>query len=138
MAAIDDAYNELHACTMARGGEAFILQHVVDAFAAQTADENTKPIKITFALLGLYLHIEQGFSGRQVQRVHMKLGERKRQWPVISLPVDRGSMTVFDVLAVPEGTDRDRAIDQWCRSVWTAFHDSRQTIIELLRDHQII
>jgi hypothetical protein len=46
-------------------------------------------------------------------------------------------MTVMDVLAVPEGTDRDLAIDAWCRSVWDAFCDSRRTIIELLREYRI-
>jgi hypothetical protein len=31
----------------------FIHQYVVDAFAAQQADEQTKPMKLTFALVGL-------------------------------------------------------------------------------------
>jgi hypothetical protein len=31
-------------------------RHVVDAFTAQHADEQTKPIAVTFALVGLYLH----------------------------------------------------------------------------------
>ena len=41
------AFDELCAYTLQRGDAAFIHQHVVDAFAAQQADENTKPIKIT-------------------------------------------------------------------------------------------
>ena len=45
---------------------AFIHQHVMDAWAVQTADELTKPIQLTFALVGLYLHVEMAFSGRQV------------------------------------------------------------------------
>src|ERR1051326_8913716 len=44
------------------------------------------------------------------------------------LPEDRGKMTVADVLAVSAGPERDRAIDDWCRSVWTAFSGNRQTI----------
>ena len=39
------AYEELCYYTLAHGDPAFIHQHVVDAFAAQTADENIKPIK---------------------------------------------------------------------------------------------
>jgi hypothetical protein len=75
------AYEELQCYTLGHGGPGFIRQHVVDAWAAQHADEQTKPIGLTFALVGLYLHVERGFSGRQVQRVHMKLGQRRRTWP---------------------------------------------------------
>jgi hypothetical protein len=137
MDATREAYDALYVYTMGRGRELFILQHVVDAFGAQTANENSKPIGVTFALVGLYLHVEKGYSGRQVQRVHMQLGQRKRQWPIHPLPRDRGTMTAADVLSVPEGSDRDLAIDAWCRSVWAAFRDSRQMIVELLREFGI-
>ena len=132
-----EAYDELYAYTMGREAS-FILQHVVDAFRAQTASADTKPLGLTFALVGLYLHVERQFTGWQVQRAHMRLGQKKRQWPVIALPVDRGAMTVIDVLAVPAGPGRDLAIDAWCRSVWSAFRGSQQTIIDLLQEHRII
>ena len=129
------AYDEVYAYTMGRPG--FILQHVVDAFAVQTATGDSKPIGVVFGLVGLYLHVEKQFSGRQVQKAHMELGRRKREWPRISLPEDRGSITVADVLATPGGPERDMAIDDWCRSLWTAFVVNRQTIIALLREYQI-
>ena len=72
------AYDELQCYALAHGGAQFIHQHVVDAWAAQQADQHTKPIGLTFALVGLYLHVDRGFSGRQVQRVHLALGRRKR------------------------------------------------------------
>jgi hypothetical protein len=122
---------------MSRGRESFILQHVVDAFCAQTATKDTKPIALIFALVGLYLRVEKQFSGLQVQQVHVQLGRWKKQWPAAPLPRERGTMTTVDVLAVPEGPARDVAIDEWCRSVWGAFHDSRQTIVDLLRVHGI-
>jgi len=115
----------------------FILQHVVDAFAVQTANDKSKPIGVVFGLVGLYLHVEKQFSGRQVQRVHMELGRRKREWPRVHVPEDRGSMTVADVLAASAGPERDLAINNWCRSVWTAFSPNRQTIISLLREYHI-
>jgi hypothetical protein len=73
-----DAYHELCAYTLADRDPAFIHQHVVDAFAVQHADARTKPIAVTFAPVGLYLHIEKGYSGKLVQRVHMDLAKRKR------------------------------------------------------------
>ena len=75
------AYEELQCYTLGHGDPGFIHQHVVDAWAAQHADEQTKPIGLTFALIGLYLHVERGFSGRQVQRVHMILSQYERTWP---------------------------------------------------------
>jgi hypothetical protein len=129
------AYDEVYVYTMDRPG--FVLQHVVDAFAVQTANNESKPIVVVFGLVGLYLHVEKQFSGRQVQKVHMELGRRKREWPRVLMPEDRGSMTVADVLAASAGPERDMAIDNWCRSVWTAFGANRQSIIDLLREYQI-
>jgi len=135
MDAVRAAYDEVHAHTMGRLG--FILQHVVDAFAAQTANAGSKLISVVFGLVGLYLHVEEQFSGRQVQKAHMELGRGKRAWPRVYLPEDRGSMTVADVRAAPAGPERDAAIDDWCRSVWTAFGGNRQTIIALLGGYPI-
>lgn len=135
MGTIRAAYDEVYAYTMGRPG--FILQHVVDAFAVQTANDNSKPIGVVFGLVGLYLHVERQFSGRQVQNTHMALGRRRREWPRVYLPEDRGRMTVADVVAVSAGPERDMAIDDWCRSVWIAFGANRHTIVALLREYGI-
>jgi hypothetical protein len=129
------AYDEVYLYTLSRPG--FILQHVVDAFAVQTASDESKPIAVVFGLIGLYLHVEKQFSGRQVQKVHMELGRRKREWPGVQLPEHRGSITVADVLAISAGPERDTAIDNWCENVWTAFAANRQTIDALLRKCKI-
>ena len=137
MSPLDDALNELSCYTLSHGDPAFIHQHVVDAAAAQNAQENTKPIAITFALAGLYLHLERHFTGRQVQLAHMALGKTKHRMPTFPLPADRGAITAADVMAVPPGPERDRAIDRWCESVWAAFRESRPIVIEYLRERGI-
>jgi hypothetical protein len=129
------AYDGLYTYTMGRPG--FILQHAVDAFGAQTATKDTKPIRLVFSLIGLYLRTERGFSGQAVQKVHMQLGNHRTEWPSIALPSDRGEITPVEVMAAAEGDERDAAIDVWCRSVWSAFKDSRPVIVELLRKHGI-
>jgi len=126
-------YDELALYTLAHRSPAFIHQHIVDAFAAQTASERTKPIALTFALVGLYLHVELGVTGKNVQRAHMRMGRFKKQWPAFVLPEERGSITVADVRNAPPGPERDRAIDDWCASVWRAYAASRQQIIDLVR-----
>lgn len=131
------AYEELCAYTLSHGDPRFIHQHVVDAFAAQHADENSKPIGLTFALVGLYLHVERGFTGRQVQRAHMALARKKRTWPRFPLPADRGAITAVDVMAAAEGAARDRVISEWCAAVWKAFGESRAEVIALLAEEEI-
>ena len=131
------AYDELQCYTLAHGGTSFIHQHVVDAWTAQHADSGTKPIALTFALVGLYLHVERRASGREVQRIHMLLAGRSRSWPSFPLPVARGSITAVKVLASPAGAERDEAIDDWCTSVWSAFSESHNAVAQLLLQHHI-
>jgi len=128
----EGAYNELAAYTLAHGDAAFIHQHVVDAFAAQHATEDSKPIGVAFALIGLYLHLERSRTGKEVQQAHMRLGRRRRQWPAFELPLTRGEMTIHDVVAVAPGPERDRAIDDWCASVWEAWSGSHERVVALL------
>jgi hypothetical protein len=133
-----EAYDRLCADTLSRHDVEFIHQHVVDAYAAQNADESTKPIGLTFALVGLYLHVEKGWTGRQVQRAHMTLARRRRRWPTLLLPRDRGALTASEVVRAPEGPERDRAIHGWCRSVWESFAESRGAVVEVLRQGGIL
>ena len=138
MSSRQDALDTLMAYTWARGDTEFIHQLAIDAYGAQNADERTKPIGMTFALIGLYLAVEKGWSGKQVQRAHMLLGRRRRAWPQFDLPQNRGSITILDVLDVPEGPERDRSIHRWCKAVWAAFAGSRPTIVALLAEYGIV
>lgn len=128
-----DALAELSGYTLTHGDPAFVHQHVVDAWAAQTATEQSKPIGVFFALAGLYLHLEEGQTGRQVQRVHILLANRRKQWPRFALPAERGKIRVTDVMAEPPGAKRDAAIERWCQSVWEAYSGSRDEVRRLLK-----
>jgi len=131
----EDLYNELTYYTLAHGDPSFIHQHVVDAYAAQTAGARTKPIALFFALIGLYLYIEKGFTGRQVQRAHMALAGRRKPWPRFTPPAERGRLSVADVVATPPGSERDVRIHEWCAEVWSAWktwNGTRDQVIEHL------
>ena len=130
----DELFEELSLYTLAHGSPRFIHQHAVDAFAAQMANESTKTIKIFFGLMGLYLYIEKGFSGREVQRAHMNLAKKRLELPRPELPVERGSVTVADVMAAEPGEARDRAIEEWCASVWEAYRDARPLVAGFLQE----
>lgn len=132
-----DLYYELTYYTLSHPNPAFIHQHVVDAFAAQNADEDTKAITVAFALIGLYLHLQKNYSGKEVQQAHMHLANRRKQWPDFDLPEDRGSFTVSDVVRAPAGPKRDEAIEKWCLAVWEAYRQSHEKVARLVRDYLV-
>lgn len=129
----EELFHQLSFYSLGLADEAFTHQHVVDAWAAQSADANTKPIKITFALVGLYLHLEKGFSGRAVQLAHIAMARRKRSWPTFTLPKNRGEISIHHVLAAAEGAERNARIHAWAVSVWGAFIENKP-LVELLLD----
>jgi hypothetical protein len=134
---VDDSererYHELTAYTLSHRDPAFIHQYAVDAFAAQTADDTTKPITLAFALVGLYLAAERQYSGRNVQRVHTLLARRRKRWPKFDIPEFRGAITVGDVVDTPPGPERDEAIRRWAVSVWQAYSAQRDAVLDLLK-----
>jgi shikimate kinase len=131
----DDLYNELAYYTLAHPDPAFIHQLVVDAYAAQNADETTKPIAVVFSLIGLYLHLEKGFTGKQVQRAHMQLAKWPNTWIKPPLPKDRGAISIQNVLAAEAGPARDAMIERWCAAIWECWQPSRAQIVDLARKY---
>ncbi len=129
-----DLYHNLSYYTLNHPQPDFVHQFIVDAFGAQRATAKTKPIRLAFALIGLYLHIEKGYTGRQVQRAHTQLARGKRTWPTFKLPEYRGDVSVSDVLAAPPGAERDAAIEEWCRSVWNAYRESHGQVARLFEE----
>ena len=128
-------FNELSFYTLSHQDSSFIHQHIVDAHGAQTADEETKSIKIVFSLAGLYLYLERDFSGKQIQQFHLKMSENKKQWPKIVLPENRGEIDVSDVLAVLPGQERDKMIRKWCETVWDSYKDNRSVVVDLVEQY---
>jgi hypothetical protein len=133
-----EAFHELCGYTLTHYGAGFIHQLVVDAYTAQNADEHSKPIAVFFAVMGVYLVAERSFTGREVQLAHMALAKRRREWPMLSLPPKRGTLTVHDVLAVPRGEKRDEMIVTWVNSVWAAFAANREAVVTFLRERGIV
>ncbi len=129
-----DLLHELSFYTLQLGDPEFIHQHVVDAYAVQHAGPQSKPIAIVFGLIGLYLHLERNFTGRQVQRAHTELAGRRRQWVVPPIPARRATIGVADVLAATPGPERHAMIDRWCKAVWQDWQHARPQIEALAGD----
>ncbi len=129
-----DQYNQLAFYTLSHKGPNFIHQHVVDAFAIQNANENTKPITIIYALVGIYLHVEKNYTGKEVQMAHVKMTKKSKVFPHINLPSNRGAIKINDILAITAPTQRDAKIHQWCVCIWEALYDQQDSIIKLANE----
>ncbi len=115
----------------------FIHQHVVDAYQAQVSNKETKPIAVIFALLGLHLYLEEGYTGREVQLMHMKIAKNKPAvWPKVVFPESRGEITIQDILKLESSEDKDAMIRNWCESVWNAYSESQQAIRDFTKPYR--
>jgi Family of unknown function (DUF5946) len=124
--------DELYAYTLAHGSREFIHQYVVDAYAAQHVGADTKPIAMAAALIGLFLFCERGYTGRQVQQAHMKLGNKMKTWPLFEAPAEHSGLTVTKPLSVAPGAERDETIKRWARAVWEMWRERHLEVENLL------
>ena len=98
-----DLFDELSFYTLSHPDRGyFIHQLIVDAYTAQTANKNS----LVFSLVVLYLLIEKNYTGRQIQEAHTLLSNYKEHLPDIKLPIERGDITIVDVLANKSNRDK--------------------------------
>ncbi len=138
-AEMDKEFNASHACrelvykvsyySLSLQDEYFIHQLVVDAYAAQHTKSSNRPITIFFPLVGLYLVNERGFSGKQVQNVHVTFAKKWREWPLFEAPRGKASLTVSDVLHAPL-YKRPEMIKKWVAAVWDIWKPQHEKIKE--------
>jgi hypothetical protein len=127
-----EIFHELSFYTLSHKGVNFIHQHIVDAYTAQTATIQTKPISIYFALIGLHLFVDKKFTGKKVQQAHIDLAKRNiKSFENISLPEFRGHITVSEVINIEPGDKRDEMIALWCASVWGAYSNEQKKLLML-------
>jgi hypothetical protein len=131
-----ELYGELAANNMAEMDPFFHHQLCVDAYGAQHSGGPVKPITTVFSLVGLYLAVERGFTGRQVQNAHMKLAkkaEKGAEWPRLEPPERTWEITVSDVMCAEAGNSRKEMIKKWAETVWRSWahqHDRIRTLCE--------
>jgi hypothetical protein len=129
-------FNELSAYTLTHGGREFIHQHVVDAHGAQHGGGSPSNIRLAFSLIGLYLALEKGYTGREVQLAHMRLGKTRRQYPAHPRPAEFAKLTVADPMGAEPGKPRDEMILKWAAAVWDSWASAqpwtRETVTKLL------
>ena len=122
-------YSDLMCYTVAKQDREFIHQHAVDAYAAHHAGGTTRNITVVFGLIGLYLALEKGYTGKQVQQAHMRIAKIRKDWPRLEPPSHPAGITVMDVLMVPD-PEKDAMIRRWMAAVWKNWADRQAWVRE--------
>ena len=127
-----DLYNELSYYSLTHPNkEFFIHKYIVDAYLAQHASKDIKPIKIALALVGLCLFVNYNYTGRQIQNAHIELTKVKKNWPVFVRPESKIDITISDILLTKTYSSRDELIKKWATSVWGIWKDQHAAIMQL-------
>jgi hypothetical protein len=105
---------------------------VVDSYAAQHSGPGVKTVTTVFALIGLYLVVERGYTGREVQQAHMVLARKRRQWPYFQPPDGKSAVTVSDVVKNLGADNYRELINGWAKSVWDLWSLEHEEIRFLL------
>ena len=124
-------YDELSAFTLTVADTDFTHQLIVDTYCAQHVGPNVRTISIAFSLIGLYLVIERGYTGRQVQLAHMALAAKSKTWPHFNPPPQTSTMTVFDVVNGINVDNYLKRVHEWAGSVWKAWESSHSDVADL-------
>jgi hypothetical protein len=123
-------YSDRSCYTVARQDAAFIHQHAVDACAAQHSGGETRNITVAFGLIGLYLALEKGYTGKQVRQAHMQIARIQKDWPRLEPPVRPAGITVRDVLRAGTDAEKDAMIRRWMAAVWESWEDEQEWVRE--------
>ena len=115
------AYSDLQCYTISMQDPGFIHQHVVDTYAAQHSGGSTRAITVALGLIGLYLALENGYTGKQVQVAHMRIARTKKVWPILVPPGQPAVLTFMDVLRAETDEEKDAMIRKWMTAVWESW-----------------
>ncbi len=126
-----EKFHDLTCWTLAHRDGRFIHQHAVDAYESQHAGGRTRPITVFFGLVGLYLALEKGYTGRQVQLAHIKLGRTRRDWPLLEHPGQQADLTVIDVLRAETDREKEEMLMRWAASVWKIWEPRHSLVREI-------
>lgn len=103
-------------------------QLTVDAYAAQHPGPQVPAITLPFALIGLHLTLEEGWSGSAVRAAHQALARHHSRWPRFVAPGERGAMTAADVAAAASAHQHAELVRAWATGVWEAWEAEQPAV----------
>ena len=102
------AHEAAHVAVLGR-----LHQLTVDTYGAQHAGSSVARIGVAFALIGLRLSLDEGWSGEEVRDAHQYLGAKFKAWPEFAPPAERTWMTVYDVALATSPDEHARLVHRW-------------------------
>lgn len=131
-----DLYNELSYYSLThRDKDYFVHQHIVDAYSASHPSKEDKAVKLAFALIGLCLFVNYGYTGRQIQQAHMELAKTRKVWPLFKSPEKKSKITISDILKTTTYSSRDALIKDWAKEVWQTWQDQHKIVMEIVEPY---
>lgn len=108
-------------------------QVCVDAYGAQHVGPDSQARGVAFALNGLYLVFERGFTGTQAREAHGYLANTVEpgSWPAFEPPDAVGGVTVFDVAMAGSPDEHIARVQEWGRAAWAAWRHVHAEVAEM-------
>jgi hypothetical protein len=107
-------------------------QLLVDTYAAQHAGDRSPAIATAFALIGLCLTLDHGWSGIDVRDIHQQLASRYRDWPSFSRPPGQVDTTIQDLALAGSPADYAAILQRWAGAVWAWWREEHRRVEALL------
>jgi Family of unknown function (DUF5946) len=105
-------------------------QLTVDAYGAQHVGEQVPAIGSAFALVGLHLALDEGWSGNAVRAAHQHLAAHHTVWPRFEAPAVPGTLTIAHVAGSRTPHEHARRVRAWAASVWQAWSADHDRVRE--------
>lgn len=117
------AYARLHRLTV----DAYAVQHPgIDCPQARNS--------VGIHLSRLYLILERGWSIQRANDAMVAITAKKRTYPWVTPPNNRGAITVQDVLKSQNSSDHLHAVENWAKSAWQAWSAFHETVSRWIED----
>lgn len=108
-------------------------QLMVDTYGAQHAGGSGESrLGVAFALIGLSLALDHGWSGTDVRDAHRYLATTAGDWPAFAPPTRRASLTVYGVALAASPDEHADLIDRWAADVWASWQPAYADVAALI------
>ena len=108
----------------------------VDAYAVQHPGVNGPQARnsVGIHLSRLSLILERGWPIERANDAMLAITAKKRHYPWLTPPEQRGEITVKDVLAARGPEEHETEVTLWAESVWRAWAEHHATVRAWLKD----
>jgi hypothetical protein len=124
------AYGELLAREYEDRRYAPLHRLTVDVYAVQHPGEDTPQARnsVGIHLSRLCLILERGWPIERANDAMLTITAKKKSYPWLAPPADRGPVTIHRVLATTTPNEHLAAVRQWANSVWKAWAEHHETV----------